>query len=204
MLKAKALKLKTSAASSACANSVATACDFEQLTAGSPTVTAVTVSDASTIAVAGTDFPTSGYTVTVTIKDVQSTSASITSGTAITATFANGVPVSATAATPIIRFSPTSRRMLSGTANFLQAAGAATVTNAVSVTASSTGLECSFQGGCAYEITSNGLKATLKGSSTDKIDVCGRDCVMDEAASSPSKVVCQLPLVPTTYAVTNY
>ena len=205
ILKTNALKLKTAAGESTCANSVTTACDFEQLTTGSPTVTGVTISDASTVAIDGTDFPTSGYTVSVIIKGVTSTSATIASATSISATFASGVPVTASAATPTVRFTPTSRRMLStATANYLEAAGSVTVTNAVTVSASTSGLECSFQGGCTYEVTANGLTSTLKGSTTDKIDVCGRSCVMDEAASDALKVVCKLPLVATTYSYSNY
>ena len=46
--------------------------------------------------------------------------------------------------------------------------------------------------------------STLKASSTDKIDVCGEECVMDEAASDSSKVVCKLPYVATTYSASNY
>ena len=56
--KTNALKLKTSAASYACGNSVATECEFEQLTASSPTVSDVQKSDGSTLAVTGTNFPT--------------------------------------------------------------------------------------------------------------------------------------------------
>lgn len=144
ILKSNALKLKTSASSSACANSVSTACDFEQLTAGSPTVSAVTVSDATTIAITGTDFPTSAYTVSVIVKGVESSSASIDSATAITATFANGVPVSGSAIAPTVRFTSTSRRMLSAAANFVEAVGSATITNSVTVSASTNGLSCSF------------------------------------------------------------
>ena len=99
----------------------------------------------------GTNFPTSSYTASVIYKGVESNSATIDSATGITATFTQGVPVSSTAVTPIIRFTPTSRRMLSTTtANYLEASNAVTVANAVAVTASTTGLECSFQGGCNY------------------------------------------------------
>ena len=204
ILKSNALKLKTSKASTACANSVVTACDFEQLTAGSPTVSGVTVATSTTVAVVGTNFPTSGYTASVTFKGVESTSATITDATTITATFVNGVPFSAVAAATTIRFAPSSRRMLSSDSNFLQAAGTGMITNAVVVSASTSDLSCSFQGGCTYEVTSNGLKSTLKANVANKIDVCGRSCEMDETASNASKVVCSLPLVATTYSAKNY
>lgn len=94
--------------------------------------------------------------------------------------------------------------MLAGSVNYLQAAGSAKVTNAVVVSASTAGLECSFQGGCTYEVTSNGLMSSIKASTANQIDVCGRSCVMDEAKSNASKVVCTLPLVATTYSTKNY
>lgn len=53
-------------------------------------------------------------------------------------------------------------------------------------------------------MTAAGLKSTLKSNAADKIDFCGETCVMDEASSDSSKVICKLPLVATTYSVSNY
>ena len=103
-----------------------------------------------------------------------------------------------------MRFTPSNRRMLSATANFLDASSSATLTNAVSVSASTSGLECSFNGGCTYEVTADGLTSTLKANAENKIDVCGETCVMDETASNASKVVCSLPYLASTYSATNY
>ena len=153
----------------------------------------------------GTNFPTVGYTASVIYKGITSDSATIDSATSITGTFTNGVPVSTTGSTPTIRFTPTSRRMLSATtANYLEAAGTAELMNIVSVTSSTTGLECSFQGGCTYEVVAAGLTSTLTSSTTDKIDVCGETCAIDTAASDASKVVCKLPYVATSYSYSNY
>ena len=58
-----------------------------------------------------------------------------------------------------------------------------TVTNSLSVTDSTSGLSCSFQGGCSYTVTAAGLTASLSGSSTNQIDVCGNPCVINAAAS---------------------
>lgn len=168
-------------------------------------MTSITASTATAVAVVGTDFPISGYTASVIFKGVESSSATVNSATSITATFTNGVPLSKEAAAPVVKFTPSSRRMLSGNVNFLQAAGTATLTSAVTVSASSTGVECSFQGGCNYEVTANGLTSTLKATGTaDKIDVCGETCVLDDTASNASKVVCKLPHIATTYSATNY
>lgn len=94
--------------------------------------------------------------------------------------------------------------MLSGTENFIEASTTVKLANAASVTASTSGLECSFQGGCKYTVTANGLTSTLKANTADKIDVCGETCVMDESSSDASKVDCTVPFVATTYSATNY
>jgi len=202
MLKSSKLKIKTDKGKYACGNSDATKCDFEQIKANSPTVTGVTLTNPTTLTIAGTGFPDSGYTATVVFKGVESTSATISSKTAVTATFAKGVPVSKDPAAPVIKFAPSSRRMLGGISNFMQAdLGTVKLTSAVSVTASTENLQCSFQGGCPYEVTGNGLTSTLKVAGTaDHIDVCGERCVLDEAASTASKAVCTLPHVTTTYS----
>lgn len=145
ILESNALKIKTADGKYECANTDKTKCKFKQLTASSPTVTGFTVKSATVLEVAGTSFPTSGYTGSVVFKGVESTSAVIDSATKVTATFAKGVPVSKDPAAPIVKFAPSSRRMLSGSANFLQAvAGSVKLTSAPKVTASTTGLECSF------------------------------------------------------------
>jgi len=142
-------------------------CSFSQLNDTSPAVTSATIASSSTITVVGTDFPTSGYSAIIVYKDVESSSAVIESGTAITATFDMGVPVGAIATSPSIRFVPSSsRRRLVALADAnlqLIATQDTTLTfeNALSVTDSQTGLSCSFQGGCPYTITAAGLTATL-------------------------------------------
>jgi len=79
-----------------------------------------------------------------------------------------------------------------------------TLENTLDVTASTSGLTCSFQGGCPYTVTAAGLLTTLKDSPTDKIDVCGKPCVIDEANSSADAVQCTLPLVATAYSASTY
>ena len=142
------MKIKTADGSYDCGNTQApTACEYEQKSASSPTVTGFAAT-ADTITVTGTAFPTSDYTASVIFKGVESNSATIDSATKITATFTKGVPVSKDPAAPLVKFTPSSRRMLSAsvTSNFIQAAGAADVklTSAPSVSGSTSGLECSF------------------------------------------------------------
>ena len=96
--------------------------------------------------------------------------------------------------------------MLNTGANSLVAAQDASITisNALSVSSSTSGLSCSFAGGCPYTVTAASLTATLVGSTTDYIDVCGNKCAIDEANSDSSQLTCTLPYVSTTYSASNY
>ena len=78
------------------------------------------------------------------------------------------------------------------------------ITNELSVTDSTIGLKCSFQGGCPYTVTANGLFSTLQASETSKIEVCGNECLLDETASSAEEAVCILPYVSTAYSAAEY
>ena len=183
------LTLKTSSGSYSCVNSLTPdLCNFEQLDASSPVVTGASISSASTITIEGTAFPTSDYDVIVVYKGVESTSSVIDSETSITATFDNGVPISDSAAAPSVRFVPQSRRrrlmsLADADLQLIAIPSDITVTNSLSVTDSTSGLSCSFQGGCSYTVTAAGLTASLSGSSTNQIDVCGNPCVINAAES---------------------
>ena len=129
----------------------------------------------------------------------------------MTVTFANGVPVSASGATPSIRFVPATsgrRRMLTTVSNsdeqLIAYSDSTTLTNALSVTASTASLSCSFQGGCPYTVTANGLTSTISGDSTSYIEVCGRECVLDTTASTSTAATCTLPYVSTAYSASEY
>jgi len=178
------LALKTSDGKFECANTlVAADCGYQQLTAASPAVTSASVASSSTIDIVGTNFDITLGAVVV-YKGIESDSAVINSATSITATFTSGVPVTSSAAAISVSFIPTSRRRMLALADqtsqlVAAQASAVTLDNALSVTDSTTGLSCSFQGGCPYTITSAGLLTTLKDSKTDQIDMCGNPCVID-------------------------
>lgn len=105
------LTLKTASGSYSCGNTVSPDdCNYEQLDASSPAVSAAAVSTSSTMTITGSGFLTSGYDVIVVYKGVESSSAVIDSDTSVTATFDNGVPVSAVEAAPSVRFVPSSSR----------------------------------------------------------------------------------------------
>lgn len=126
-------------------------CDYEQVNADSPTVSAVTLTSSTQIDVTGTSFPTSDFEAVVIVLGVESDSAVINSDTSITATFTAGVPVSSLAFTPSLRFVPDSsggrRRLVALTdADEQQIAfqDAISIENSLSVTDSQSDLSCSF------------------------------------------------------------
>ena len=140
--------------------------------------------------ITGTSFPTSDYDVIVLFKGVESSSATIDSDTSITATFSTGIPISDVASAPSVRFVPTSggrRRLMSLVDADLQLIAIpsdVTVSNTLSVTDSTSGLSCSFQGGCSYTVTAAGLTSSLTVSETNQIDVCGNPCIINTAESN--------------------
>jgi hypothetical protein len=72
--------------------------------------------------------------------------------------------------------------------------------NAVSVSSNSAGLECSFAGGCEFEIAAEGLSTMLKSSNDVKVTVCERKCEFNEAASTDSTAKCIVPAVSTKFS----
>lgn len=163
------------------------------------------------IDITGTGFPTSSYDAVLIINGVESSSSVINSATSITATFANGVPVASTAISPSLRFVPTAsggrRRLVSITDADQQMIAVnvdVTISNAIQVTGSTSGLSCSFQGGCPYSVTAQGLFSTIQADNTTYIDVCGNECVLSANSSDRAQATCTLPHVSTSYSASNY
>jgi hypothetical protein len=149
-------------------------------------------------------FPT-GHTAIVRYMDVESTTATINVGLSeVTATFADlGIPISgATPALPYIFFVDTNGvRHLAcqdpSTSGFQK-----DVT--VDTPNSTSGVQCSFAGGCTFEVAASGLAASLKADDQNKITICGETCVFQEALSDDTKATCTLPPLKTTYSASNY
>ena len=76
------------------------------------------------------------------------------------------------------------------------------------ITDSQSGLVCSFQGGCSYSVTANGLtSALLPGEFEEKsnrIEVCGQVCELDVSTSDASQATCTVPPVATSYSASNF
>ena len=159
--------------------------------------------------ITGSDFPTSDYDVIVVFRGVESTSAVIDSDSSISATYDNGVPIADTAASPSVRFVPTSnRRRLVALADadlqLIALPSDITISNTLSVTDSTSGLSCSYQGGCSYSVTAAGLTASLTGNASNQIDVCGNPCVINNDLSDADQTTCTLPYVSTAYSASTY
>jgi len=161
-------------------------------------VTSASISG-QTIVLTGTNFPTSGYTASGSFNGTSATSATIDSASTATLTFsAGGIPFDTDAA-PSINFTSTSD------SSVLVPVVDSTVllTNTPSITAGTNGLQCSFSGGCYYSLTGDGLFAALL-QDGNEIQMCHQTCQLDSSASSASQATCRLPMLPTTYSVSNY
>lgn len=68
-----------------------------------------------------------------------------------------------------------------------------------------TGLQCSFAGGCTYEVQANGLTQMIMHDQTNNfIGVCDELCVLDESQSTFSTAKCKLPKLSTAYSNENF
>ena len=75
------------------------------------------------------------------------------------------------------------------------------MTLTLAITDSTSGLECSFAGGCNLEVYGEGLSSLLKNDTKNNfISVCDEKCEFDENLSDASKVVCKLPKMSTVYS----
>lgn len=196
--------MKVGSTSYACANTAAANCQYEQLTtAAFPAVTSVSLASASTqIVFTGTNFFTTGYTANAAFMGVPASSVSIDSSTQVTATWAKGVPVSASATSPALYFNSTSSSDL---LHYASIASTATLTNVMSLTQSSTAVSCSFAGGCLYSVSAPGLSSLLAGSSSENnITVCDNLCSYSDTDSTASIAQCKLPAMSTVYSNANY
>ena len=121
------------------------------------------------------------YEAIVLYMGAESTSATIDDETTVTATFDNGIPLASAVSAPSLRFIPasTDRRRLVALADAdiqLVASSTVEIDNTLAVSDSTSGLSCSFQGGCSYTVTADGLTASiLADSENNYIDVCGNN-----------------------------
>ena len=73
------------------------------------------------------------------------------------------------------------------------------------MTASSSGLSCSYAGGCTLDVTAQGLSSLLKNDPTNNlITICDEQCTYIESSSTQSSAQCKLPPMSTVYSNANF
>ena len=139
---------------SACVSIDASVCTYEQLAASAfPAVESTSLTQ-TTIVFTGTNLDIADCTATASFFDVDATSVVVDSATQATATFDLGVPVVTGDVFPELLFTKD--------AIVYFAPSAAALVSDLSVTASLSGLQCSFAGDCTYEVTANGLASIVR------------------------------------------
>jgi hypothetical protein len=143
----------------------------------------------------GTNFDIADFTASATFAGISADSVVIDSATQATASFNLGVPIANES--PVLAFTKDSV--------IHYAPSASSVTQELLVASSSSGFECSFAGGCEFEVTSTGLASILKGDSTSNyISVCEEKCIFDETFSSATVAKCKAPKLSTVYSNLNF
>lgn len=116
----------------------------------------------------GTDFDISGFTASVEFAGVIADSVTIDSATQATATFTWGVPIGT--GSPLITFDSDTETYSKFWSN-----GESEYTNALAATDSTSGLTCSFAGGCTYTVTAQSLATMIRDDdSINQVTVCGK------------------------------
>jgi len=192
-----------------CAATDTTRCAYTQTAGGSfPAITSVAKGSGTTVVFTGTGFYTVGYTASASFMGVAATSVTADSATQATATWALGVPT--TTVTDETSATSLAFTLSSGAETtyyaILPADNGGRLQNAFALTTSSTGLSCSFQGGCLYSVSgTEGLASLMEAAPADNyIKVCERKCVFVAASSTAGEAKCLLPSLPTTYSNTQF
>jgi hypothetical protein len=77
--------------------------------------------------------------------------------------------------------------------------------NEFTVSDSTSGVQCSFAGGCTYEVTADSLTTMIKNDpENNQVTICNEECVLVEDESSKSLVKCILPGLSTIYSNENF
>ena len=139
-------------------NPTDTNCRYTSLTSGNfPNLTSAAISNGNTLVLTGSgfQFSTADTTANVSYAGVQADSVTVDSDTQVTATFNMGVPLG-TDVKPRITFYNTTNPYVEYYSDSVNA-----LSNSLTVETSTSGLQCSFAGGCAYEVTANSLTGMI-------------------------------------------
>jgi len=147
----------------------------------------------------GSDFYTSGYLANASYGGATADQVTIDSATQVTATWTYGLPPLDLDTVPELWFNQT------GTSVRHYAKISTTLKKTLTVTSATSGLTCSFAGGCKLEVTADGLSTILRNDSVNNfISVCDETCTFIESESTATKSVCKLPKISTVYSNENF
>jgi hypothetical protein len=186
--------------SHSCVNTVATECSFNQAQTGYPNITAV-AKTAGTLTFTGTGFFANSYNVTAKLSGVEAESVTVAQdGLSAVATFSKGVPVTTSPQKPQLYFTNQANATV-----FHSNIGNVTVNNSILITAASANLQCSFAGGCEYEVHAAGLSALMKQDNNQHyVKVRDEKCVYNDNSSSATIAKCKIPKLSTLYSDANF
>lgn len=141
-----------------------------------------------------------GMTANVSFLNVQSDLLTVNSDTEFVAQWNSSIPITSTASLPSLLYYSSNS---SGFVFAYNLTVPTAFTNAVSVTASTADITCSYAGGCVYGVTGNVLYNLQNQSSNSYISICEQKCEILNT-SSPTYTQCKLPAISTVYSDTNF
>jgi len=173
-----------------------------------PTIDSLAIKT-NTLVMTGKGFYTKGYKVTASYSGIQATFVDIDSATQATATWIGGVPIFNKAEQDRDERANLIFQLENSNTYFKAVNTAAEVssfTNKFTFGSSSSGLKCSFNGGCELEMTgTSGVQTLIRDKPAENyISVCEQKCVYENSGSTAEKIKCKLPAVPTTYSNNNF
>jgi hypothetical protein len=122
----------------------------------------------------GTNFFDTGHTANASYGGTYADTIVIDSATQVTATWTYGLPPLGTAVVPELWFDKTDNREV----HYASIANTTSLNKTLDVTGATTGLSCSFAGGCNLEVNAQGLSTILKSDPVNNfISVCDERCV---------------------------
>lgn len=184
-------------------DSDSTACAVTKTSAGFPQITSSTITDANTIVVTGSGYEFSDdHEAIFTFAGVPADSITIDSDTQMTVTYLLGVPLGSES--PRIEFVHDGDDYYESYDNDEYDVNPELV-NELEVTASTSGLQCSFAGGCEYEVTVDALAGMIAYDPENaKITICDEECTFNEDESTGEIVKCTVPKISTIYSNENF
>ena len=160
-------------------------------------MTAISTNNASDLQFTGTLFnfdSSSNFLPSVSVGGVFADQVTIVSDTEIVAQWTLGIPVLSGDETPVLVFEYSAEGIVH------RAGVSATISNPLTITSHSSGLSCSFAGGCLFHIEAAGLSAAVqKNSLENSVTICDAPCNFS-SQSDASNFYCEMAPLSTVYS----